>query len=81
MDSQVLVRSKGYLPYVGAERFILLIFEGLGMLITDSVEKAIDFVDSQGQLHVVQKYIENPLLLDGDRKFDIRWAFVRVRVL
>ncbi|XP_065832819.1 tubulin--tyrosine ligase-like [Oscarella lobularis] len=51
--------------------------KGLGMLITDSVEKAIDFVDSQGQLHVVQKYIENPLLLDGDRKFDIRvWVLL-----
>ncbi|XP_077991284.1 tubulin--tyrosine ligase-like, partial [Glandiceps talaboti] len=51
--------------------------KGEGILIGDSPKELIDFIDSQKQSHVLQKYIENPMLLEGDRKFDIRcWVLV-----
>ncbi|XP_038607255.1 tubulin--tyrosine ligase isoform X2 [Tachyglossus aculeatus] len=38
----------------------------------------LDFIDKQGQVHVIQKYLETPMLLEpGHRKFDIRsWVLV-----
>lgn len=45
-------------------------------LSTDPAE-ILAFIDTKKQTHVVQKYVENPLLLPGNRKFDIRcWVLV-----
>ena len=49
-------------------------FTGVGILISSSVDELLEFVDSQSQVHVIQKYIEQPLLLPGERKFDIRYT-------
>lgn len=52
---------------------ISILFQtGKDILISDDVEEILAFVDEQTQGFVVQKYIENPLLLDKNRKFDIR---------
>ncbi|XP_073528887.1 tubulin--tyrosine ligase [Phyllobates terribilis] len=52
--------------------------KGEGILISSDAAQLLDFIDSQGQVHVIQKYLENPLLLEpGHRKFDIRsWVLV-----
>lgn len=54
--------------------FILLYGHKLGkdIFISNDIEEIVAFVDEQTQGFVVQKYIENPLLLDKNRKFDIR---------
>ena len=48
------------------------LFKGKNILISDNTEEILAFVDEQTQGYVVQKYIESPLLLDNNRKFDIR---------
>eukprot|EP00826_Nyctotherus_ovalis_P005450 TRINITY_DN11231_c0_g2_i3.p1 TRINITY_DN11231_c0_g2~~TRINITY_DN11231_c0_g2_i3.p1 ORF type:complete len:218 (-),score=41.78 TRINITY_DN11231_c0_g2_i3:218-871(-) len=49
---------------------------GRGIRIFDSLREIMDYVSSKGQQYVVQKYIENPMLIKG-RKFDIRqWVLV-----
>ena len=45
---------------------------GKDIFISDDIKEILAFVDEQTQGFVVQKYIENPLLLDKNRKFDIR---------
>ncbi|MEE6474849.1 hypothetical protein FKM82_010517 [Ascaphus truei] len=52
--------------------------KGEGILISSEATELLDFIDNQGQVHVIQKYLENPLLLEpGHRKFDIRsWVLV-----
>ncbi|KAG8444041.1 hypothetical protein GDO86_009291 [Hymenochirus boettgeri] len=52
--------------------------KGEGILISSDATELLDFIDNQGQVHVIQKYLENPLLLEpGHRKFDIRsWVLV-----
>ena len=46
---------------------------GEGILISSDATELLDFIDNQGQVHVIQKYLERPLLLQpGHRKFDIR---------
>ncbi|KAI1240466.1 hypothetical protein IHE44_0008889 [Lamprotornis superbus] len=52
--------------------------KGEGILISSEAAELLDFIDEQGQVHVIQKYLENPLLLEpGHRKFDIRsWVLV-----
>ncbi|XP_013398641.1 tubulin--tyrosine ligase isoform X2 [Lingula anatina] len=51
--------------------------KGQGVLISSDVEEILHFTDSKSQAHIVQKYLEKPLLLSGDRKFDIRsWVLV-----
>nr|8CLE_F Chain F, Tubulin-Tyrosine Ligase [synthetic construct] len=49
-----------------------------GILISSEASELLDFIDEQGQVHVIQKYLEKPLLLEpGHRKFDIRsWVLV-----
>ncbi|KAK2531673.1 hypothetical protein Q9966_008554 [Columba livia] len=49
-----------------------------GILISSEAAELLDFIDEQGQVHVIQKYLEKPLLLEpGHRKFDIRsWVLV-----
>lgn len=46
---------------------------GKNIYISHDVQTILEFIDAQSQGFVVQKYIENPLLLDGNRKFDIRF--------
>lgn len=49
---------------------------GAGILISRDANQLLDFIDDQGQVHVIQKYLEKPLLLEpGHRKFDIRQVF------
>ncbi|XP_037663616.1 tubulin--tyrosine ligase isoform X2 [Choloepus didactylus] len=52
--------------------------KGEGILISSEAAELLDYIDSQGQVHVIQKYLERPLLLEpGHRKFDIRsWVLV-----
>lgn len=52
--------------------------KGAGILISHDASELLDYIDQQGQVHVIQKYLERPLLLQpGDRKFDIRsWVLV-----
>ncbi|XP_075419247.1 tubulin--tyrosine ligase isoform X2 [Tenrec ecaudatus] len=52
--------------------------KGEGILISSEAAELLDFIDNQGQVHVIQKYLEHPLLLEpGHRKFDIRsWVLV-----
>ncbi|XP_015774876.1 PREDICTED: tubulin--tyrosine ligase-like [Acropora digitifera] len=51
--------------------------KGKDIYISHDVQAILEFIDEQSQGFVVQKYIENPLLLDGNRKFDIRsWVLL-----
>lgn len=52
--------------------------KGEGIMISSEAGELLDFIDEQGQVHVIQKYLEKPLLLEpGHRKFDIRsWVLV-----
>ena len=52
--------------------FFILFQTGKGIFVSDDIEEILAFVDEQTQGFVVQKYLENPLLLDKKRKFDIR---------
>ena len=45
---------------------------GEGIKISPDVLELVNFIDQQTQSFVIQRYIENPLLLEEDRKFDIR---------
>lgn len=52
---------------------VFVISTGAGILISHDANQLLDFIDDQGQVHVIQKYLEKPLLLEpGHRKFDIR---------
>uniref|UniRef100_A0A1A8TZ80 Tubulin--tyrosine ligase n=1 Tax=Nothobranchius furzeri TaxID=105023 RepID=A0A1A8TZ80_NOTFU len=52
--------------------------KGAGILISHDATRLLEYIDNQGQVHVIQKYLEKPLLLEpGHRKFDIRsWVLV-----
>ncbi|TSK22826.1 Tubulin--tyrosine ligase [Bagarius yarrelli] len=52
--------------------------KGAGILISQDANRLLQFIDNQGQVHVIQKYLERPLLLEPcHRKFDIRsWVLV-----
>lgn len=52
--------------------------KGAGILISQDASELLDYIDQQGQVHVIQKYLERPLLLEpGHRKFDIRsWVLL-----
>lgn len=52
--------------------------KGAGIYISSDANELLDYIDSQGQVHVIQKYLERPLLLEpGHRKFDIRsWVLL-----
>ncbi|XP_033733731.1 tubulin--tyrosine ligase-like [Pecten maximus] len=51
--------------------------KGEGIMISSNPEELIQFVDTQTQGFIVQRYIDNPYLLKGDRKFDIRsWVLL-----
>ncbi|KAJ8418032.1 hypothetical protein AAFF_G00137410 [Aldrovandia affinis] len=52
--------------------------KGAGILISSDANQLLEYIDNQGQVHVIQKYLEKPLLLEpGHRKFDIRsWVLV-----
>lgn len=56
--------------------FLFSITTGAGILISHDANELLDYIDNQGQVHVIQKYLEKPLLLEpGHRKFDIRQVF------
>lgn len=45
-------------------------------MISHDANQLLEYIDNQGQVHVIQKYLEKPLLLEpGHRKFDIRQVF------
>ncbi|XP_069091171.1 tubulin--tyrosine ligase [Pleurodeles waltl] len=52
--------------------------KGEGILISSDAVQLLHYIDNQGQVHVIQKYLEDPMLLEpGHRKFDIRsWVLV-----
>ncbi|KAI8487662.1 hypothetical protein Bbelb_346550 [Branchiostoma belcheri] len=51
--------------------------KGEDILISSDCELLLEFVDRGKQSHVIQKYIEDPLLLTGNRKFDMRmWVLL-----
>lgn len=55
--------------------YINSVLSGEGILISSEATELLDFIDNQGQVHVIQKYLERPLLLEpGHRKFDIRYS-------
>lgn len=57
----------------GPHAVTFAVFPGEGILISSEATELLDFIDNQGQVHVIQKYLERPLLLEpGHRKFDIR---------
>ena len=45
---------------------------GDGIKISEDVEELLHHIDESDQAYVMQRYIENPFLLEGGRKFDIR---------
>lgn len=51
---------------------------GLGIYLSRHVQDLLQVIDDQDQSHVIQKYIERPLLIpDNNRKFDIRlWVIL-----
>ncbi|XP_018593529.2 tubulin--tyrosine ligase isoform X2 [Scleropages formosus] len=52
--------------------------KGAGILISSDANQLLEFIDNQGQVHVIQKYLEKPLLLEpSHRKFDIREGVLR----
>ena len=59
---------------------IFFLCKGKDIFISDNIEEILAFVDEQTQGYVVQEYIENPLLLDNNRKFDIRWEEVLINI-
>ena len=44
---------------------------------SDDVETLLSYIDGQQGAYVVQKYLERPLLLNGGRKFDIRYVGIQ----
>ncbi|KXJ08176.1 Tubulin--tyrosine ligase [Exaiptasia diaphana] len=51
--------------------------KGESIFISSDPKEILESIDKQHQAYVVQKYIEDPLLLDGQRKFDIRvWVLL-----
>ncbi|KAK3093980.1 hypothetical protein FSP39_022454 [Pinctada imbricata] len=51
--------------------------KGEGIQISSNAEELVQFVDEQTQAYVIQRYVMNPLLLEGGRKFDIRcWVLL-----
>ncbi|XP_050405048.1 tubulin--tyrosine ligase [Patella vulgata] len=51
--------------------------KGDDIMISNDVEELIQYIDNQKQAYIIQKYINNPFLLNHQRKFDIRcWVLV-----
>jgi hypothetical protein len=56
-------------------RFCILInisISGEGIKISSDIDELFCHVDQEGASYVIQQYIDKPLLLDSQRKFDIR---------
>lgn len=49
-------------------------YAGEDIKISEDIQEILDFVNSTSKSHVVQQYLQAPLLLPGDRKFDIRYS-------
>lgn len=53
--------------------------KGDGIKISEDVEELLLHIDESEQAYVIQRYIEQPFLLNGGRKFDIRcWVLLDV---
>lgn len=51
--------------------------KGDGIKISSDLEELLDYIDDQDKAYVIQRYINRPCLLGGDRKFDIRcWVLL-----
>ncbi|KAK6181637.1 hypothetical protein SNE40_009457 [Patella caerulea] len=51
--------------------------KGDDIMISNEVEELIQYIDNQKHAYIIQKYINNPFLLNHQRKFDIRcWILV-----
>ncbi|XP_053408052.1 tubulin--tyrosine ligase-like [Mercenaria mercenaria] len=51
--------------------------KGDGIQISDNIDSLLEYVDDQSKAFVIQRYINNPFLLEGGRKFDIRsWVLL-----
>ncbi|XP_031565062.1 tubulin--tyrosine ligase-like [Actinia tenebrosa] len=51
--------------------------KGENIFLTSEANEMLKLIDGERQAYVVQKYIEDPLLLDGGRKFDVRvWVLL-----
>ncbi|XP_076098476.1 tubulin--tyrosine ligase-like [Mytilus galloprovincialis] len=81
-DRQELVETDAALVQQEKKRIVWIAksaagAKGEGIKISQDVDELIAFIDTQAQGFIVQKYILNPFLLDGDRKFDIRcWVLL-----
>ena len=53
-----------------------LLVTGDGIKISEDIEELLDHVDSEDTAFVIQRYIDNPFLLEGGRKFDIRYSLL-----
>ena len=60
---------------------ICLFDSGRDILVSDDADTLLSHIECQTQVHVIQKYIENPLLLDPARKFDVRLAYCQCSLL
>ena len=58
-------------PFLNTGPVVLV--AGEGILVSADATELLQFIDKSRHAHILQKYIEQPLLLPGNRKFDIRW--------
>ena len=54
---------------------------GDGIKISEDIDELLDHVDREDTAFVIQRYIDNPFLLEGGRKFDIRYILEKTQHL
>ena len=58
-----------------------ILVSGDGIKISEDIEELLDHVDREDTAFVIQRYIDNPFLLEGGRKFDIRYILEKTQHL